>query len=258
MKIRQIKILGYALLLGGLALTGVGLWRLLSPAQYAATTRIHMLSDYTDYIEEDSFYREHPQKTRMATFDPYFVTFENLQSQIVLSNAIEKLNLNPTSPNRFESVNNIRKHLRLAPIGNTKFIAITFLSNDPNKSAQVANAIVEAYFDYRTTARKEKITRDLGILEHQFQEDEKQISIQQTNIEQRLEQHKLLGAKIEAEKLELQFPKTALVQIMDRAEPPEFPVAANRPLGGVLFGVGLISMLAGWLLLKTKAGQIAA
>jgi uncharacterized protein involved in exopolysaccharide biosynthesis len=192
--------------------------------------------------------------------DPYFFkyTFENLESQIVLSNAIAKLNINPKSANGFGNLENMRKHLSLAPIRNTKLISITFYSTDPKEAAQVANTVAKAYFDYRTTARKETITRGIEILEHQFHEEQKQILIQQTNNEQRLRQHKLLGAKIEAEKLELQTRTAALVKIIDRAEPPQFPVGPNRPLGGVLFGVGLISMLAGWLLLKTKEGQIAA
>jgi len=235
-----MKILGLLLLLGGMTLCGVGLWLLLSPAQYAATTKIQVEPEFDMGINPP-----------MPIYDPYLIqyTLKDLQSQIVLSNAIAKLNLNPTSLNRIGSFGNIRKHLRLTLIRNTKLITITFFSTAPNEAAQVANAIAEAYYDYRIKARREIIISGLEVLEHQFQEEEKQISIQQTNTEQKLEFHKLLGAKIEAEKLELQTPH-ALVKIVDHAEPPQFPVSPNRTLGTVLFVAGLLSLLGGILFLK--------
>ena len=61
-----------------------------------------------------------------------------------------------------------------------------------------------------------------------------------------LEFHKLLAAKIESEKLDLEIPKTSLVQVTDPAQPGKSPVKPNKTLNitlglvfGLIMGVGL-------------------
>lgn len=121
MKIRQTKILGLALLLGGLALADVGLWLLLSPAQYAATAKIWVVNDVDDY----PVYR--PNDKTVIPYDPYFIqtTFEIIQSELVLSNVVTTLNLNETWGKKYlagsklkvaESIKIINRHLRLTPV----------------------------------------------------------------------------------------------------------------------------------------------
>jgi uncharacterized protein involved in exopolysaccharide biosynthesis len=88
-------------------------------------------------------------------------------------------------------------------------------------------------------------------LQQQYQDEEKQISLQPTNSEQMLGLHKLLAKKIEALKIE-PTAKTVMVQFVDQAEPPQFPVSTNRPLGAALLAVGLFPLLGGILLLKSK------
>jgi hypothetical protein len=53
--IKPKLLLGLALLLGGLALCGAGLWLLLCTPQYAATTRINMESDEVDFAGDISY-----------------------------------------------------------------------------------------------------------------------------------------------------------------------------------------------------------
>jgi len=48
MKIGPKKFLGFSLLLAGIALCGVGLWLLLSPAQYQARATMQIDPDLTD------------------------------------------------------------------------------------------------------------------------------------------------------------------------------------------------------------------
>jgi len=48
MQVHRTKILGFSLLLGGLVLCGIGLWLLLSPAQYRAEVKIIIMSDVSD------------------------------------------------------------------------------------------------------------------------------------------------------------------------------------------------------------------
>jgi uncharacterized protein involved in exopolysaccharide biosynthesis len=86
MKIHRTKILGFTLLLAGLALCGAGLWLLLSPAQYQATARIKLELDAGDIMGNG----------QGMPYDPYFIQteFEVMQSQIVLGKVVEALNLN--------------------------------------------------------------------------------------------------------------------------------------------------------------------
>ena len=254
MKIRQTKILGLALLLGGLTLAGLGLWLLLSPAQYVATAKIWVVNDVSDYPMGYN-----PNERVM--FDPYFTqtTFEIIQSGLILSNVVATLNLNETWGKKYfdgsklttaESIKIINQHLRLAPVRNTSLIEITYISDDPKEAAYLANAIADGYRDYRLDTRQEISKKGMEILQQQYQDEEKQLLLQPTNREQLLQNHKLLAAKIEAERLEMQIPKFSTVQIVDQAKPPQFPVSPNRTLGAVLFAAGLLSLLAGILLLK--------
>jgi uncharacterized protein involved in exopolysaccharide biosynthesis len=60
----------------------------------------------------------------------------------------------------------------------------------------------------------------------------------------------LLAAKIEQEKFYLQIPKTTLVQIVDLAEPSQFPIGPNRWLGAASLLIGLALVGGGFILHK--------
>ena len=284
---RSKHFIGLGLLILGMALGGFGLSLLLKPDQYAATARIKVENDVTDILGTSS----------MVVYDPYFIqtTFEIIQSQLALGPGITNLNLNEVWGRKFfngktiettETLKIIKSRLRLAPVRNTKLIAITFYSGDPNEAAQVANAIANAYRDYRINSRRELMTKGLEILQHQFQDEEKAILVLQTNVEQlrqkfgiqdtgstnhlseqqaywdekgKLDQmiklHHLLGVKLEAEKLDLSIPKPSMVLVIDLAEPPKSPVGPNRILGATMLAFGLISTVVGFFLLKSSRRQ---
>jgi uncharacterized protein involved in exopolysaccharide biosynthesis len=241
---------GLALLLGGLALCGAALWLLLSPPQYAATARIKLENDEPDSAGDMSY-------------NPYFIqtSFEVIQCQLVLSNVVAALNLDKVwgkkhstgKPLKYaECYAILRNHLRLSLVRNSKqMIDITYYSDDPKEAADVANAIGAGYQEYRLQSRKELAARGLQILQQQYQDEEKQISLQPTNREPKLGLHKLLAEKIETMKTE-PTPKTVMVQMVDPAGPPQSPVGTNRPLGVALLAVGLFSLLGGIRLLKSK------
>lgn len=91
---------------------------------------------------------------------PYFfpqTEFEVIQSQIVLDKAIEKLNLNVEWGKKYfngetlktaESLQILKGRLSLAPVRDTKLIAITVYSDDRREAAAIANAIATAYQDF--------------------------------------------------------------------------------------------------------------
>jgi len=158
------------------------------PESYASTTRIKVESDGLDIQGMTQ------AATSMAGFDPYFIqtTFEIMQSQLVLSNVIAKLNLNTEWGKKYfngetlkssETLEILKGRMSLAPVRNTKLIAITVYSDDRNEAAVLANAIAEAYKDYRFESRRQLTAKGLESMEEQFNAQEQQIQMVQTNVE---------------------------------------------------------------------------
>jgi uncharacterized protein involved in exopolysaccharide biosynthesis len=278
---RGKQILGMAFLIVGIALCLFGISLLVRPAQYAATIRIEIESS-------------EPPGVSGSVYDPYFIqtTFEIIQSQIVLSNVVVDLNLNEVWGKKYfggrtlttsETEKMIQQRLQFAPVRNTKLIMITFSSDDPNEAAQVANAIVESYKNYRMETRKQFAEIGIAAYQEQFQDEEKEISTLQTNVEmlqqkfgiqngatnnnqpeqtlywdeknkleQMLNQHELLGTKIQEEKTDLQLPQASSVEIVDPAVPPKNPIGPNRLVGIGLIIAGLFLMMTGWFLFSPQ------
>ena len=160
-------LLSLALLLGGLALCGAGLWLLFSPPQYAATARIKLEND-------------EPDSSGYMSYGGYYVqtSFEIIQSQLVLSNVVAGLNLNMVWGKKYfhgtplkntECWEIIKTHMRLTPVRNTKLVDITYYSGDPKEAADMANAIAKAYQDCRIQSRQEMAAKGIAALQQQYQ-----------------------------------------------------------------------------------------
>lgn len=271
---RWKQLLGLALLLVGLALGGIGLRLMLSPAQYAGTAVISVFTHTDDFAGSMG-----NQSQAAFYYDPYYVqsTLEIIQSPVVLSNVVVRLNLNVkrgSSPEPAGSVEIVkaikllRPKIHLSPVRVSRpkgsfpeasflGLAISVTDADASKAAAIANAVAETYLDYYLNMRREMTEKGIEVLQQQYQDEEKRISLQPTNSESLLKMHKLLGEKIEVEKLDMQTPKTYLVQIVDRAMPPQKPSGPNRVLGLAIFVTGLVSLLAGLILLKPTRRQTA-
>jgi uncharacterized protein involved in exopolysaccharide biosynthesis len=93
MKARLVIILRVVVLAVGFALCGVGLWILLSPAQYQATASIRCFWE-DDF--RDSYLKSHTNS--IGEYDFCFPSYElkALQSDEVLGKAIEALNQGQT------------------------------------------------------------------------------------------------------------------------------------------------------------------
>ena len=172
--------------MAGLALCGYGIIQLVSPAQYAATVKIKVES--LDAIIVDG-----TTPSSNVYYDPYFIqtTFELLHSQLVLSNVVATLNLKEAWGKKYsggtalkmgETMNILKGRMKLAPIRNTKMIAITIYSEDPKEAAQLANAVAEAYKDYRVQNYKRTMATGLAFFLQQFHEEESRISVMETNL----------------------------------------------------------------------------
>jgi uncharacterized protein involved in exopolysaccharide biosynthesis len=219
MKSRASRIFGTVLLCCGLVSCVVGLWLLLQPSRYRATTRIKVERDFSD-IQGLS---EH-QRQVVGGYDPYFTQteFEVIQSETILGKVVELLDLNTKwggkragsdKLNTMETVRLLRQRLTLRPVRGTSFIEIRMTSENPDEAARIANAIAETYRDHRLERRRQLTLNGIKSLEMAFQEQEKRTRSGQEKIE--LLQNKL---KItEAEMQALQSDVTPQVHQLDKA-----------------------------------------
>jgi uncharacterized protein involved in exopolysaccharide biosynthesis len=283
MQILRIKILGFMLLLIGLALCGAGFWLLLSLAQYQASSEINLETDAS-------------VANGQVLYEPYFfqTELEIIQSPIVLSNVVEDLNLNVLWGKKYDngdpfktvkSIKLLQSRIKLELVRNTTLLKIGFSSEDPNEAALIANAIAKSYQGNHFERRRQLKTHGIEVLAQQFREEEQNIKAKQENLAQLRKQlnlpnselaeellksnypsyfqakqqlqeieevHKLLTAKIEAEHLNSGVIADPPVIFTEHAEPPKFPVSPNRWLGAMLLAIGLLTTVRGFLLLKSS------
>lgn len=277
MKSTKTKILGLALLLGGLALGGFGLSVLLRVPQFEATARIKGEMEFPPGGSNDS----------NTSFDPYFIytTFEILQSEVILSNVVTTLNLEIIWGDKFaggkklsthDAMGLLRGRMILAPVRNTKLVTISVLSDDPVEAAKIANAIAGSYINYCLESRRQLKAKGLTVLQQAYDDQTKEIQALQTNVDelrkqlgtsdsptikqayhdaqfklnQLMDQHKLFHAKMDSDQIDAGIPKDSIVQLIDMAEPPKSPIGPSQFLGAILLAAGLISSLTGLLLIK--------
>jgi Mg-chelatase subunit ChlD/type II secretory pathway pseudopilin PulG len=151
-------------------------WQRLT-GQVASTARIKVESDVTDIpgLSNQS----------SVSYDPYFIqtTFEVMQSRAVLSNAVASLDLQDKWAGQNggkklttdEAVEMLKRRLDFTPVKNTKLVAITAKSSDPQESADLANAVAKAYVNYRIDSQRVLRAKGLGVLEEQFQQQDNEI-----------------------------------------------------------------------------------
>ena len=162
------------------------------PESYSSTARIKIEPDMISDIQGVS---GGGGDVTYAPYDPYFIqtAFEIIQDQVVLSKVIEKLDLNTVWSKRYNgglplqtsvTMLMLEKRLSLDPVRNTKLIEITVYDEDKSMAANLANAIVNAYRDYRQDQRKEQTLRGIKALEDQFQDDEQKIDAVQGKVDQ--------------------------------------------------------------------------
>ena len=154
--------------------------------------------------------------TNNYSYDPYFIqtTFEIINSRLVLNDVVAKLNLNVEWGKKYfngetlkttECVEILKGRMALSPVRNTKLIAITVYSDDKNEAALIANAVAEAYKDYRIKSRADLAAKGLEVLEQEYLSESNQIAgmseyakfsiAQKDKLEEVLHAHELLDAK---------------------------------------------------------------
>ena len=161
---------------------------LLLPESYASTAQIRIEPDIVSDISGVG------GNVTYTAYDPYFIQteFEIIQDHVVLGKVIEALNLNDEWGKRYfggqtlktsETMEFLKRRISLSPVRNTKLIGITVYSENNKEAARLANAIAEAYRDYRLDVRKQQTLRGIKVLEDQFQTEEQQIQNVQSNVD---------------------------------------------------------------------------
>jgi hypothetical protein len=309
MGIHQAKTLGFALLLGGLALCGSGLWLLLSRAQYQAVTKLRI--------------DPYPKPSEPHAYDEDFIPLEIevIESEAVLGKVVRNLNLKEEWGKKHygghkletgQTVKLLKKRIKVQSISHTLDIEIRVTSKDPDETAKIANTIAGVYLEFRMEQWRKLVAQEIQTLTDQYQKQEEQIHVLQTNVDllrtefrinkedesdfdnpnitlskvmtpaereerqkeyQRtkpfwdekrklnplLDFHKLLAAKIEAEKSTLQTRKSVQneIKIVERATPSQIPAGPNHVLGVLLCVIGLFTSVRGFLLFKPSRRQSA-
>jgi uncharacterized protein involved in exopolysaccharide biosynthesis len=205
-----------------------------------------------------------------------------IQSETILGQVIDKLDLNREWGRRFgkgqtlkwsETLALLRTRLELRPVRSTTLVDVRVVSEDPDEASKIANAIAESYDEWRREAGHRLLQESLKSLETRAQEQNAKIKIASENLEkfrkelelseaqpaeldkrypeyarakQQLEDMndflKLLERKVKLEKDDLLIPKSAQVEIIERAVPPLRPVSPNGPFKAALV---LTSFLTG-------------
>jgi len=160
----------------------------LLPESYASTARIKIEPDYIADISGMG------GEVPVGSYDPYFIQteFEIIQDQVVLGKVVDALNLNEVWGKKYnggetlktpETIEFLKRRISLSPVRNTKLIEITVYSEDRLEAATLANAIANAYKDYRLSQRKQLTLNGIEALEDQFKTDDAQIQTVQSNVD---------------------------------------------------------------------------
>jgi len=198
-----------------------GLWQKLA-GQVESNTRIKIENDVNDVQGLNA-------TPMVATeYDPHFIqtTLEIMQSDVVLGKVVDALNLESTwadknggeKMKKSQAIAEIKKHLDLQPVPNTKLVSIGVKGSDPKETADLANAVAKAYATYRFESRRALTTNGVAQLEDQFNEQTKDIELAQKNIER-------LGKELHVE----ETPAPAVEQIDVPVAPVRKP-APNAPV----------------------------
>ena len=157
------------------------------PESYASTARIKVDRDVSDI-------RGMIESTYNPGYDPYFIQteFEVIQSELILSNVIQSLNLTVKWGEKYaggdrlrvqEAMMLLRQRMDLRPVRNTSLIEIRVYSENSNEAADIANAIAETYRDYRLSQRRQLTEGGIQVLVQRYEEQESKVKEAQRRVD---------------------------------------------------------------------------
>lgn len=151
------------------------------PKTYASRARIK--------VEKDTVIGSIENKQSFSSYDPFWLQteFEVIQSSSVLNEVIKRLNLNEKWAARADvpvlSVEQtyelLKRQISVRQSRNTSLIEIWVYSEDMNEAPEIANAIAQAYRDYRTQLRSQVREEAVVSLREQLKQQEEDIKAAQ-------------------------------------------------------------------------------
>jgi polysaccharide biosynthesis transport protein len=156
------------------------------PASYSSTAQIEVKQDSSDIQELSG-------QPSSVGYDVYFLQteLEILKGPLVLGKVVDALNLNAVWGKKYgvdtfktsETVEFLQGMMGLNPVRNTTLVDITIYSADKNEAATLANAVANAYHDYRLERHTRLTLGGITNLEEQYQGQEEQIHDIQANVD---------------------------------------------------------------------------
>jgi Mg-chelatase subunit ChlD len=135
--------------------------------------------------------------------DPYFMQteYEIVRSEAVLGKAVDALKLdeawgkNKSSGKlkKEEAIALLKQRLEINPVRNTSLLEIRAKSDNPEEAAQIANAVADAYRDYRLERNRGKMEQGIAALKQEMDKQQKELhdaeaEVERLRIESNIEQ----------------------------------------------------------------------
>ena len=165
------------------------------PEQFASTATLKIERDKSDIDELSG------NSGRFNSFDPYFIQteFEVIQSETILSNVVDRLDLNNEWGKKYndgqkfkthETVAILKGRLDLRPRRNTTLIDIRVFSENPNDAVKLANEIAETYKQWRldrgyrlTSAGVEALKKQLDLEDEKIGKAKEELDAERKKLE---------------------------------------------------------------------------
>lgn len=191
MPLPQTKIPGVALLLGGLAICGIGLHLFSQPPQYQATLTMQAKADFEDYLP----FPFPPPTSELR--DPLIIC-QTMQSPLILSNVVISLKLdepwdyqsgkNHSKLTVLETIRRLQGRLGVRLIPHTGWIRIYFTDENEAEATNIINAIFTAYHDHADEVFDQYIiafeTARMKDLQTQYDQQTREIGREQNDLNQ--------------------------------------------------------------------------
>lgn len=189
----QTKALGIAFMVVALALGITGIVRARQQVLFAATALVKVERQQAD-LPDLTGLSELAAVTATGLDKTYFIETEIvlMQSEATLSKVIERLDLNRDWGQRFnngqplspeETFQILKARLQARPGAEPEQIAITASGDTAEEAVKIANAIAEAYGEYRADHRRRLTQTALDMVARDYAEMEKQIAVAGEKVE---------------------------------------------------------------------------
>jgi Mg-chelatase subunit ChlD/type II secretory pathway pseudopilin PulG len=137
--------------------------------------------------------REHPDIGRVAgstvgqAYDPYFIQTEQetIKSDAVLKKAVENLKLDGGDKSKTKAaVQQLKKDIDVITVKDAKSIDIGAKSAKPEEAARIANAVAQAYKEYRAEEYEGLKNHGIQSLQQQFAEQDQKVKLAQAKVDE--------------------------------------------------------------------------